>query len=353
MIPGQGLKPLAYTEKQGLPQLNKALLERYADTNSMADLMREWAELEKLRGTFITGLNNHMINGRIHTNFKQHGTVTTRLSAHEPNLQQIPARGRGTIIRELFVAGPGKILIVADYDQIELRCAAYLSGDPEMIRVFQNGEDIHRAAAAAMWQVAMEDVTDFQRQGGKGQNFLTLYGGQAGKLARIAGVPVPVAQEFIDRFDRQFFMLGVWKEQLVKEARTRGDRADPHRKPPYVLIPPFGRRRRLPDLYSPYPYDRYRAERQAVNSVVQGFASNIMKQALIDLAPELVPYKAQMLCTVHDEIITQCDTDAAEEVKAVVSTVMGNVSFDGQPVLGTVPLRAKASEGYSWANAKG
>lgn len=349
---GQGLKPLNFTPKTHRPQLNKATLEHYSDTNVMADLMREWAELAKLHGTFITGLTGHMINGRIHTNFNQHGTVTTRLSAHEPNLQQIPARGRGTVIRELFVAGPGRTLVVADYDQIELRCAAYLSQDPEMMRVFAEGQDIHRAAAAAMYQVLLEKVTPDQRQVGKTMNFLTLYGGGAAKLARVAGVLVHIAQQFIDRYYHQFKGLVAWKNRLIREAKNRGDRADPHRVPPYVLIPPFDRRRRLPDLFSPFEYDRYRAERQAVNSAVQGFASNIMKLALIDLTAPLAPFDAHMLCTVHDEIIVQCDTGAVDAVKSVVSTVMSSVQFEGKPILGTVPLQAKASHGYSWAGAK-
>lgn len=349
---GQGLKPLSFTEKTKVPQLNKATLEYYSETNAMASLMLEWAALEKLNGTFVVGLNNHLINGRIHTNFNQHGTVTSRLSAHEPNLQQIPARGRGTIIRELFVAGPGKMLVVADYDQIELRCAAFLSEDPDMIQVFLEGQDIHAAAAAAMYQVPIEDVTPLQRQAGKGQNFLTLYGGGAGKLARVAGVSVQEAQAFIDRYYRQFKGLKSWKDVIVKEARSRGDRSEPFRKPPYVMIPPTRRRRRLPDLYSPYEYDRYRAERQAVNAVVQGFASNIMKLALIDLDLPTQKVGATMLCTVHDEIITQCDVDTVEEVKDIVTAIMSGVSFDGKPILGTVPLQVKASAGYTWAEAK-
>lgn len=349
---GQGLKPLNYTPKTHRPQLNKATLEHYAETNTMADLMREWSELAKLHGTFITGLTGHMINGRIHTNFNQHGTVTTRLSAHEPNLQQIPARGRGTVIRELFVPSPGKILVVADYDQIELRCAAFLSQDAEMLRVFMEGQDIHRAAAAAMYQVRLEDVTPEQRQVGKTMNFLTLYGGGAAKLARVAGVLVYIAQQFIDRYYQQFKGLNQWKKVLLREAKHRGEPTDPQRRPPYVLIPPFDRRRRLPDLFSMHEYDRYRAERQAVNSAVQGFASNIMKLALIDLAPVLRPLDADMLCTVHDEIIVQCDSDVVDTVKGIVSMTMSSVQCRGKPILGTVPLQAKASSGPSWAKAK-
>jgi DNA polymerase I-like protein with 3'-5' exonuclease and polymerase domains len=351
--PGQGLKPLSLTPKDKLPQLNKATLEFYAGENQLAELFLEWSSLEKLHGTFITGLSNFLINGRIHTSFKQHGTVTGRLSAHEPNLQQIPARGRGTIIRELFVAGPGNALVVADYDQIELRCAAYLSEDPEMMRVFLEGQDIHSAAAASMYAKAISEVTKEERQVGKGQNFLTLYGGGAKKLARTAKVDVNTAQRFIDRYYRQFAGLKAWKEKIVKDARARGDRGNPFSKPPYVLIPPTNRRRRLLDLYSPDEYERYRGERQAVNAVVQGFASNIMKQALIDLDEQLGQYNAVMLGTVHDEIIVECEERYAEPVKDLVAQIMGGVTFQGQPILGTVPLVASAAIGKSWAEAKG
>ena len=135
----QGLEPRSYTEKTDVPQITKAVLEYYADRgNPMANLLLEWSGLEKLRGTFIEGFQGYLQphpdgSQRLHTGFKQHGTVTGRLSSSEPNLQQLP---RGSTIRKLFVAGPGYLLIVADYDQIELRCAAYESRDPEMLAVF-------------------------------------------------------------------------------------------------------------------------------------------------------------------------------------------------------------------------
>jgi DNA polymerase-1 len=351
---GQGLKPKSYTEKTNTAQLNKATLEYYAERgNRLAQVFLEFSALEKLRGTFIEGLGKHLIDGRIHTSFKQHGTVTGRLSAHQPNLQQIPARGDGAIIREMFVALPGKSLVVADYDQIELRCAAFLSGDTAMMEVFKQGQDIHRAAAAAMYTVDMDEVTKEQRQAGKGQNFLTLYGGGAAKLARTAGVDVPTAELFIKRYYQQFPHLGAWKDSLVEAAQRAGRRTDPFRYPPYVLIPPFNRRRRIPDLYSPHEYDRYRGERQAVNAVVQGFASYVMKLALIELDRQLPSLDAVMLVTVHDEIVVMCDVDTAVSVKDTVSAIMGSVTLAGEPILGEVPLVASADIGRTWAEAKG
>lgn len=348
---GQGLKPLSHTDK-GTPQLDKNMLEYYAERNELAAEMLEWSKLEKLRGTFVVGLTQHLHDGRIHTSFKHHGTVTGRLSASTPNLQQIPSRGDGSFIREMFVPEPGHMLVVADYDQIELRCAAYLSGDVNMINVFQYGRDIHAAAAAAMYEVALEDVTKEQRQAGKGQNFLTLYGGGPAKLARTAKVDLDTAEAFIKRYYAQFPHLEEWKEQLVVDAKKRGKTTDLLRYPPYVIIPPFDRRRRLIDLYHPERYPRFRAERQAVNAVVQGFASYVMKLALINLRQPLKDLNARMLVTVHDEIVVSSPILKALDVKEVLENVMGSVTLNGDPIIGPVPLVASAGMGASWKAAK-
>lgn len=348
---GQGLKPLGYTPKDKKPILNQATLEKYRDTNRLAALFLEWSELEKLRGTFIEGLSSHLIDGRVHTSFKQHSVVTGRLSASEPNLQQIP---RESSIRELFVAEQGYTFVVADYDQIELRCAAYLSQDPAMMQVFIEEQDIHSAAAAAMYNKPVEAVTPEERQAGKSQNFLTLYGGGAAKLARVAKVDVEQAEAFIERYYRMFPGLRNWKQAVVKEAMKRGDRNNLPASIPYVVIPPVNRRRRLIDLYSVDQYERFRAERQAVNAIVQGFASNIMKQALVDMHTALPKY-AHMLLTVHDEVIVQTPlSQDVDKTMQIVTSVMSGVKCpQGLPILGNVPLVASANIGPSWAEAKG
>lgn len=348
---GQGLKPLGYTPKDKKPILNQATLEKYKDTNQLAALFLEWSELEKLRGTFIEGLSSHMIDGKIHTSFKQHSTVTGRLSAADPNLQQIP---RESSIRELFIPEQGCVFVVADYDQIELRCAAYLSQDDYMMNVFIEKQDIHRAAASAMYNKAIEDVTSEERQAGKSQNFLTLYGGGAAKLARVAKVDVKQAESFIARYYQMFPGLLQWKQQVVSDAIKRGNRDGLPSTSPYVLIPPVNRRRRLIDLFSFDQYERFRAERQAVNAVVQGFASNIMKQALVDLSAAL-PNSSKMLLTVHDEVIVQTPADKDPvSVCRLVESVMADVKcLQGLPILGNVPLVASAKIGTSWAEAKG
>ena len=347
------LPVIARTPKDRLPQLTQPLLEWYAQENYVAELFLRWSELEKLRGTFIDGLDRWLWDGRIHTSFKQHGTVTSRLSAHEPNLHQLP---RGSHIRQFFVAGQGYSLIVSDYDQVELRVMAELAQDQAMIAVFQENRDIHREAAAVMLQVHPDDVTGEQRQVGKTVNFSTGYGGGEKRVAAIAGVPVQTAATFIARYYEEYSSLLPWKARLLKQARKRGDRKDMSRNPPYVEIPPFGRRRRLPDLFNQdQHWARYKAERQAVNAVVQGLAANITKLAMIDLHYDLADQPVKMLVQVHDEIVFRTPEDAAEEMRPLVVQKMTGVCnpVTGKPILGKTPLVASAAVGESWSAAKG
>jgi len=362
-LKSQNLRVISRTTETRVPQVTQAVLESYADRgNRMAELFLEWSLMEKLRGTFVEGLSALLTyhDGdplpRIHTGFKQHGTVTGRLSSARPNLQQLP---RGTKIRDLFVAGPGKVLIVADYDQIELRCTAEQSGDKVMRQVFQSGADIHAQATAAALRMRVEDVTPELRQVGKTLNFATLYGAAEGKIAMVAGGSINRGREFLDRYYAQFAGLKPWKNRVLREARERGDRGDSLAHPPGVLIPPLGRLRRLPDLYI-NPHDKtdgwrcWRAERQAINAVIQGYASYITKMAMRDLHPILKEYPARMVVQVHDEIVVAVDEKWVAEVQPLVVSTMGGIrTTDGQPILGDIPLIASAGVGYSWAKAKG
>ena len=345
---GQGLKPLNFTAKTNQPQLNQEVLEHYADTNELAALLLQYSEKEKVISTFITGLSSKLIEGRLHTSFKQHGTVTSRLSSSQPNLQQIP---RGTMIRDAFIPSPGNVLLVADYDQIELRCAAYLSQDPEMMRVFVEGLDIHAEAAAAMLDLDLADLTSEQRQIGKIQNFGTLYGAGPDKIAVVADCSKEMAEQFISRYYEKYAVLTKWKNDIVVQAKNRGDRNDP-RCIPYATIPPYNRRRRLPDLYSDQYGLRARAERQVVNSVVQGFAAYVLKHALIDLHAVLPSVGAKLILNVHDEIIAECPTETADEGMGLLTSTMENVPYNGLPILGQVPLTVKGSIATRWSEGK-
>jgi DNA polymerase-1 len=344
---GQGLKPLTFTAKTNAPQLNQATLEHYAQENELAQMMLEWAECDKVISTFIDGLTDKLVKGRLHTSFNQHRTVTGRLSSANPNLQQIP---RGDLIRDAFTADDGCLLVVADYDQVELRCAAYLSNDIEMVRVFQDNLDIHAEAASAMLGIPLDEVTKDQRQVGKTQNFGTLYGAGPQKIATVADCSMDEAQEFISRYFERFSGLSSWKDNMILKARKTGSRNGD--KIPFADVPPFGRRRRLSDLYAIEIKDRARAERQVINSIVQGFAANVMKLAMINLYERSKDTDIDILLNVHDEIIVQAPENSVEEAQTIVIEAMESVTYNGQPVLGPVPLTADSGIGRKWSEAK-
>lgn len=345
---GQGLKPLTFTPKTNTPQLNQATLEHYAQENELAAMMLDWAEKDKIIGTFIEGLGEKLVKGRLHSSFNQHRTVTGRLSSMNPNLQQIP---RGDTIRDAFIADDGHLLVVADYDQVELRCAAHLSGDKEMVRVFENNLDIHAQAAAAMLDIPIDEVTKDQRQVGKTQNFGTLYGAGPNKIALVANCTMEQAQKFIARYFEQFSGLSSWKDEMIRQSLKAGKRSDPSMTP-YAVIPPFGRRRRLPDLYSTDMGERARAERQVINSIVQGFAANVMKLAMVDLHRKTVGTPIQILLNVHDELVVQAPESMIDEARELVVATMEGVVYNGDPILGRVPLTAEAGIGKRWSEAK-
>jgi DNA polymerase-1 len=261
------------------------------------------------------------------------------------------------MIRQLFVPRPGHIFVVADYDQMELRVAGYLSGDPNMRQVFLNGDDIHAQAGALMYRIPLEQVTKAQRGVGKTQNFAVLYGAGEDKIAQVAGTSKRNAIKLIDGYYAGFPMLEPWKRHVIKEAIALGDRQDPTIRPPVVIIPPYGRKRRLPGLFA-HPQVQMgmynRAVRQAINSLVQGMASNITKMAMINLAPCL-PDDTRMLAQVHDEILVETPIARRDEILELVPYVMSNI-FDpkttGSPILGEIPLKVSVNSGFSWAEAK-
>jgi DNA polymerase I-like protein with 3'-5' exonuclease and polymerase domains len=355
---GQGLKPLN-TTKTGLPQLNEEALRKFAEKNPLAGLFMEHGKLEKLRSAFVEPfLNGNLLDGgRVRTHLNLARTDTGRISSSEPNLQQIPARSElGKEFRKCFVAQPGSELIVADYSQIELRVAAYVAQDPEMIRVLSTGEDIHRAAVAGALQKPVDEVTDEERSViGKVVNFLIIYGGGAKKLQKSVQRPLDECEEIIANYFKTFSRLEPMKARIIRDAIERGDRSRPHRQPPYVIVPPTGRRRRLPGLFSSDEYEVFRAQRQAVNAVIQGFAANIMKMALVnvDRALREVDSGARVLLTVHDEIMVETPESEAKAVYDLVIEEMNNVALpSGSPILGPVPLLAEGGIGHTWVDAK-
>jgi DNA polymerase-1 len=206
-----------------------------------------------------------------------------------------------------------------------------------------------------MFRLPLEEVTQEQRGVGKTQNFAVLYGAGPDKVAVVAGCSIKKAEVLIKSYFDTFSYLEPWKYRELQHARKLGDRQNPWVDPPRVVIPPFGRLRRLPMLFElQKDYVRYHAERQAINALCQGFAAYITKIAMVELH-ETLPEGAEMIAQVHDEIIVIADDDVVEEAEMITRKVMEGVMnpVNGSPILGDVPLVASAATGYSWAEAKG
>ncbi len=329
---GLGLKPFKET-KGGAPSVDEESLKRLESKHPAITLLLQWSETQKLKSTYVDGLLPKLSKGRLHPSYNLHRTATGRLSASNPNLQNIP---RESSIRSLFIAPEGYTLMVADYDQIELRVMAMFSKDPELIHIFNNDIDIHAGAAALLFGKDVSEVTSEERQIGKGVNFLTAYGGGYMKLARTTGIPEDRAKYMINRYYEQFSGLTQWKRHVVSQARAKG----------YVTTL-TGRRRRLPDIKSTDDEKRSRAERQAINAVVQGSAADICKIAMIDIEKALQGTDTKMLVQVHDEIVTAVPEDSWEEIMPRFIEAMG----DGVMLRG-VPLKVSCNVAHNWADAK-
>jgi DNA polymerase-1 len=350
---GQGLRPLSRTEKTGTPQLNQFTLEHYADTNELARLFSDWSSAAKLHSTYIEGMKKrmHQVDGQhyVYTSFTQHGTVTGRLSSRDPNIQNIPTE---SLIRGLFIAPDGHLLVVADYDQIELRVMAHFCQDPVMLDIFRQGIDIHAGTAAVVLGKEVEEVTSHERgKIGKPLNFAVVYGAGWQRVAAMSGAGETAARGFLDRYYERFAYVRPWKHMVLMQAMKRGDRRHPYRQPPYVTTL-LGRKRRLPDLFSTDNALQKRAERQAINHRVQGTAAEIMKIACIrvDRAFLGTPYK--MLMTVHDELISSVPEVDVEAAKSIVLDAMSGITFNNGDPLISVPLVVSCGTAKRWSEAK-
>jgi DNA polymerase-1 len=317
-----------------------AVLEKLAeDGYEVPRLILEHRGLAKLKGTYVDALPALVepSTGRIHTSFNQTIAATGRLSSSEPNLQNIPIRSEdGKRIRQGFVPAPGKLLISADYSQIELRLAAHLSGDPAMIEAFKSGVDVHTRTAAEIMGVMPALVTPDMRAAAKTVNFGVLYGMSAFRLGRDLGIGTKQAQAFIDRYFARFPRLKTWLEETTRSAHETGG-----------VRTILGRRRAFPELQSPDQAIRAAAERAAINTPVQGSAADLIKLAMLELnqriATERLPLT--MILQVHDELVFEVDETAAAEYHNVVRTVMENV------MMLAVPLSVDVKSGRNWREA--
>ncbi len=310
-------------------------------THPIIELIEEYRELAKLENTYLSVLPT-LVNpatGRLHTRYNQTVAATGRLSSYDPNLQNIPVRTElGREIRDAFVARPGHELIVADYSQIELRIVAALADDTRLKEIFHKGEDVHRATAAAINGVALDQVTKEMRYAAKEINFGVLYGMGTFGLAWRAGISQAQAKEFIKAYFEQFAGVKAYLDRTIAQAEEQG----------YVETL-FGRRRYLPEIHASNHVARAAAERMAVNMPVQGTAADIMKIAMINVDRAIrAKYgdRVALLLQVHDELVLEAPHADAQAVAELVKAEMAAAAKL------SVPVEVQAGLAHSWGAAK-
>lgn len=315
-------------------------LQMLADRHPVIGLILEYRGLRKLLSTYVEALPQ-LVNprtGRIHTSFNQAVTATGRLSSTNPNLQNIPVRDeRGREIRKAFVPSDGdRLLLSADYSQVELRLMAHLSGDEDMIAAFSHGEDIHTATAAKLFGVLPEQVTREQRRRAKTANFGIIYGISAFGLAQRLNIPRAEAKEIIDGYFATYPGVRRYIDRVIADAREKG----------YVATL-FGRKRMLPDIRSGNAVVRALAERNAVNAPIQGGAADIMKLAMIAVHRELGRrgLKSKIILQVHDELVIDMLRSEEEQVRELVVRCMEDAAEL------RVRLIAECGVGANWVEA--
>ena len=304
-------------------------------------LMIEYRELTKLKSTYVDALPGYIsaVDGRVHTSFNQTGAATGRLSSSDPNLQNIPVRTkRGGEIRRAFVAPPGRLLLTADYSQIELRLLAHFSEDPSFVAAFQRGGDIHRQTAAVIFGVPEAEVTGEMRGRAKTINFATIYGQGALALSRQLGITLEEAKAFIKQYFERFAGVRAWLDRTIEEARHKG-----------FVETLFGRRRYIPEIRDRNFSIRAFGERTASNSPLQGSAADLIKIAMIRIHAALREAKldAKMVLQVHDELVFELPESEASEAGALVKREMEGVANL------RVPLLVTLGAGKNWIDAKG
>ncbi len=334
-------------EKLGLPPVKKTksgwstnaeVLEKLRGQHAIIDRILEYRQLTKLKSTYADGLSKVIgPDGRIHTSFQNTVTATGRLSSTEPNLQNIPVRTElGAELRKMFAAAPGRVLVDADYSQIELRLLGHMAGDQAMIDGFLSGEDIHAITASQVFGVPLGEVTPLMRRSAKAVNFGIVYGISPFSLSQDIGVTVSEAKEYMDKYFAHYSGVRSYMDGVVEQAKRAG----------YVTTL-FGRRRWIPEIKSSNFNTRSFGERVALNAPIQGTAADIIKLAMIRVRDRLNAegLTGRLVLQVHDELIVECPESEADTVCRLVREEM-----EGVAAL-SVPLLAETHAGKTWADA--
>ena len=317
---------------------NADILDKLRDKHPIIDQILEYRTLTKLKTTYAEGLLKVIApDGRIHTSFQMTVTATGRLSSTEPNLQNIPIRKAvGAEIRRMFVPEEGKVLIDADYSQIELRLLAHISGDENMIGAFRSGEDVHRFTASQVFSVPMEEVTSQQRSAAKAVNFGIVYGIGSWSLAQDIDVSPAEAKAYMDAYLEKYSGVREYQKNIIEKAKAEG-----------FVATLYGRQRALPELKSSNFNMRSFGERVALNMPIQGSAADLIKIAMVNVHRRLKAegLRSKLILQVHDELIVEAPIHEGEAVCAIVREEMEKAgSF-------AVPITAEAKMGLNWAEA--
>ena len=330
-----------YKTASGQYSTSAEVLDQLSGKHPVIDWMLEYRELSKLASTYVETLPLQVnpTTGRVHTSYNQVGSVTGRLASSEPNLQNIPTRTEiGRRVRQGFIAPPGFVLLSADYSQIELRIVAHMSGDPSMLAAFRQGQDIHAATAAAIYNIPLEQVTKEQRRHAKTINFGLIYGMSAFGLSNSTDLTLGEAENFVKAYFQQFPGVKAYLDEMRHSAARLG----------YVETL-LGRRRYFPNLKNPTNANvRNREEREAINAPIQGTAADFIKIAMIRLPAALAAHqlKARLLLQVHDELMLECPVNELTPTVQVVKETMENA----YPI--SIPLETEARYGQNWGSLK-
>ena len=331
--------PVKRKTATGQPSTDEEVLTELAEDFPLPKLLLEHRSLSKLKSTYTDKLPR-MVNaatGRVHTNYGQATAITGRLSSNDPNLQNIPVRtSQGREIRKAFIAPPGSVIVSADYSQIELRIMAHISQDASLLDAFAKGLDIHKATAADIFGIPIEDITSEQRRYTKAVNFGLIYGMGAFGLASQLGIERNAAQQFIDKYFARYPGVAEYMQQTRESARANG----------YVETV-FGRRLTLTDINGGNGPRRAGAERAAINAPMQGTAADLIKLAMIAVDAWLATsgLKSKLIMQVHDELVLEVPENELEIVKPTLAEKMTSVAKL------RVPLVAEVGVGLNWDEA--
>lgn len=331
--------PVVKKTATGARSTDEEVLEKLAEDYPLPAKLLEHRSLCKLKGTYTDKLAQLALprTGRVHTHYAQAVAVTGRLSSNDPNLQNIPIRTpEGRRVREAFIAPPGRVIASADYSQIELRIMAHLSGDHSLLHAFHAGLDVHRATAAEVFGVEVDQVTSEQRRYAKVINFGLIYGMSSFGLAKNLGIETKAAAAYIDRYFQRYPGVKQYMDETKASAKSMG----------YVETV-FGRRLYLPEINSPNGPRRAGAERAAINAPMQGTAADLIKMAMVAVQKELDAHKPdiKMVLQVHDELVFELPEGEVDWLKSHIPRLMAEVAAL------KVPLLAEVGVGPNWDKA--